>query len=182
MSWGFRGGVLLTALVVSPALALAQAEIRPTQEFTALRGTWTLDESAGRGRIGGLQIPHKLVITTTPTEFRVTKDDADAEAYRLDGTETVSYDTRRSIVLVAGMLAATTRRTRRDRGYAFTNVVTDAYGVNGDVLTVERQLSVVVAPLTLREGRVTDESREGHLAELENPNNSRQTIVYRRSK
>ena len=44
----------------------------------------------------------------------------------------------------------------------------------------ERQLSVVVAPLKLRDGQVTDQSGAGHLAELEDPNNNRQTIVYRR--
>ena len=169
------------AFALVPVALLAQAEVRPAREFTAFRGTWTIDESAGRGHIGGLPIARTLRIATSAEELRLTKDGGDPEIYRLDGTESKDYGAERSVVLVADALAVTTRRTRRDRGYAFTNVVTDAYAVKGDVLTVERQLSVVVAPLTLRDGRVTDESRAGHLAELEDPNNNRQTIVYRRS-
>jgi hypothetical protein len=169
------------AFVLVPVALLAQAEVRPAREFTSFRGTWTIDESAGRGHIGGLPIARTLRIATSAEELRLTKDGGDTEIYRLDGSELETYGTARSVVLVADTLAVSTRRTRRQRGYAFTNVITDAYAVSGDVLTVERQLSVVVAPLTLREGRVTDEAGAGHLAELENPTNNRQTIVYRRS-
>jgi hypothetical protein len=172
---------VLLAIVCVPVVLLAQAEVRPAREFTAFRGTWKIDEPAGRGHIAGLPIAHTLLIATSPEELRLTKDDGEPEHYRLDGTEIRSFGTERSVVLVGDALAVTTRRTRRDRGYAFTNVVTDVYAVSGDVLTIERQLSVVVAALTLRDGRVTDESAAGHLAELENPNNNRQTIVYRRS-
>jgi hypothetical protein len=35
--------------------------------------------------------------------------------------------------------------TQRTRG-AFTNIITDAYSTAGDVLTVERQLSVLAQP------------------------------------
>jgi len=179
---GRRLRALAVALAFASPAVYAQAEIRPAREFPALRGTWTIDESAGRGHIGGVAVARKIVITTTPTELRVAKDGGDPEVYRLDGAETSEYDTRRSVVLVADTLAATTRRIRRDRGYAFTTVITDAYAVTADTLTIDRQMSVVVAPLALRDGLATDQPREGHLAELENPNNNRQTIVYHRGK
>jgi hypothetical protein len=69
--------------------------------------------------------------------------------------------------LVADGLALTTRRTRPANGGSFTNVITDGYSVAGDVLTVERQLSVVQQP-------------SGMLVTLSDPRNNRQTIVYRR--
>jgi hypothetical protein len=58
-------------------------------------------------------------------------------------------------------------------------VITDACAVNGDVLTVERQLIVVVAPVVTRDGHTVEDA--GHLVELQEPRNNRQTIVYRRS-
>jgi len=67
------------------------------------------------------------------------------------------------------------RSLRRD---AFTNVITDAYSVSGDTLTVERQLSVVVQPAEVKDGRV--DRAPGRMATLEVPANNRQTIVYRR--
>jgi len=179
---GQRLRALAIALAFAPPAVYAQAEIRPAREFTAFRGTWTLDESAGRGNISGPTVAHTLVIGTTPTELRLTKDGADPEVYRFDGEDTGEYDTHRGLALVADTLATTTRRIRRNRGYAITTLVTDAYAVNGDVLTVERQLSVLVAPLTLKDGRVTDAAGAGHFVELENPNNNRQTLVYRRGK
>lgn len=174
--------IVSMALALVPVALLAQAEVRPAREFAPFRGTWTIDESAGRGHIGGLPIARTLRIATSAEELRLTKDGGDTEIYRLDGTESKEYGTERSVVLVADALAVTTRRTRRDRGYAFTNVVTDAYALNGEILTVERQLSVVVAPLKLQNGQVTDQSGAGHLAELEDQNNNRQTIVYRRGR
>ena len=156
------------ALVALPTRAWAQAESSPPREFPAFRGTWTLDESAGRGHIGGLPLARTLAIATTPTEISLVKNSSPAEVYRVDGTETNLGDGRRaSLTLVAEALALTTRRTREQRGHAFTNIITDAYSVVGDVLTVERQLSVLVQP-------------PGFLSTLSNPDNNRQTIVYRR--
>jgi len=170
------------AIAFVPAVLFAQAEVRPARELTAFRGTWKIDESLGRGHIGGLPVARTLVIATSPEELRLTKDGADPEVYRLDGAESVADGTARSVVLVADALAVTTRRTRRQRGYAFTNVITDAYSVSGEFLTVQRQLSVVVAPLQLQDGQVTDQGGAGHLAELEDPSSNRQTIVYRRGR
>ena len=167
----------MIALVIALMGALlGQAEVAPAREFKELRGTWVRDEAAGRGRIAGLPIAQTLTIATTATELTLTKDGGDDDVYRLDGQDTVFFDTVKRVTLVAGALAVTTRRTRRLRGYAFTNIITDAYSVNGDVLTVERQLAVAVQADPDRTGVQSP----GHLVELENPANNRQTIVYRR--
>jgi len=67
--------------------------------------------------------------------------------------------------LVAGMLALTSKRTRG----SLTNIITDAYAVRGEVLTVERQLSVLMQP-------------PGSLMTLSDERNNRQTLVYRRTR
>ena len=63
------------------------------------------------------------------------------------------------------MVALTSERTRGD----FTNIITDAYAADADVLTIERQLSV----------RVTS---AGNLVTLSDESNNRQTLVYRRNR
>jgi hypothetical protein len=166
---------MIAAVIALIGALVGQAELAPAREFKEFRGTWTRDEAAGRGRIGGLPIAQTLTIATTATELTLTKDGGD-DVYRLDGQDTVLGDTVKRVTLVAGALAVTTRRTRHQRGYAFTNIITDAYSVNGDVLTVERQLAVSVQAEPDRAGVQSP----GHLVELENPANNRQTIVYRR--
>ena len=168
--------LLLLGLFGFTTLARAQAESRPPRQFPEFVGTWTLDQSAGVGHIAGLTVARTLTIAITPTEISLIKDEGTAEVYRIDGAESVPTDLRTGVVLdrrysftlVAGALALTSRRTRTRDGLAFTNIVTDAYAVSGEVLTVERQLGVLVQP-------------PGNLATLEDPNNNRQTIVYRRS-
>jgi len=170
------GWLLWTALVIVPALVRAQAESPPLRVFPAFRGTWVLETGAGTGLITGLPVARSLTIATTPTEISLVKDSGIPEVYRLDGTETKIRDPRTgaemnrrySFVLVAGALALTSKLTRGDNRQAFTTVITDAYSVAGDVLTVERQLSVLVQP-------------PGVLRTLEDSGNNRQTIVYRRS-
>jgi hypothetical protein len=150
----------------------AQAENRPPRLFPAFAGTWTLDQSGGSGHIAGLPVARSLVIATSPTGVSVIKDLQPAEEYRWDGKTPARSDGQgvlhSGIVLVAETLALTTTHTREARGHAFTNIITDAYRVSGDVLTIERQLSVLVEP-------------PGSLATLEEPANNRQTLVYRRA-
>jgi hypothetical protein len=165
------------ALALLASAVLAQAEIAPAREFKELRGTWSRDETAGRGNIAGLRVARTLTIETTPSELSLQADDRDADVYRLDGVETSVGDTTERVTLVAGALAVTTRRTRHSRGYAFTNIITDAYSVAGDVLTVERQLSVAVEPEPAAGSHIRS---AGHLVELSDPGNNRQTIVYQR--
>jgi hypothetical protein len=167
----FFGVVALT--VVGPRVAAQVEEVRPPREFTELRGTWMLDERAGTGHIAGLPVAHSIAISTTPTEISVMKDASVGEVYRLDGSEVAekdagtgaTLDKRLSFSLVAGMVALTSKRTRG----SFTNIITDAYAVSGDVLTIERQLSVLMQP-------------PGSLMTLSDERNNRQTLVYRRAK
>ena len=168
-------------LAASSGALLAQRDIQPPREFPEFRGTWIRDEGAGSGRIAGLTVARTLVIATTPTEISVAKDGAVPEIYRFDGTEAqirdprtgAPLDRRYSFLLVADMLALTSRWTRLpglgdSRKAAAIETITDAYRVAGDVLTVERQLSVVWQP-------------PGSIATMQNAGNNRQTIVYRRA-
>jgi hypothetical protein len=159
----------------------AQNEARP-REFTEFRGTWLRDEASGAGSISGLPVARSLTLATNPTEISLVKDAGLPEIYRIDGSEISLMDERTGarldisyrFTLVAEMLTLTSRRTRTERlvdgsaGRRLTDIITDAYKVDGDVLTVERQLSVLAEP-------------PGHLLTLSNPRNNRQTLVYRRA-
>jgi hypothetical protein len=140
----------------------------------------------------------RLTIATTTTAITVTRElrleppgfegrrlateEPTTEIYRLDGAPTLrygpnigQYEYADTFVLVADMLALTTKTsnwvrrgdpqmTNRD---AFT-MVTDAYSVEGDVLTVYRQLTSV--------------NSAGEIHVMQEPaNNLRQTYVYRRA-
>ena len=173
MRYIFVGRVLFTiATVLISASTYGQAR-GTAREFKELRGTWVLDESAGAGHIAGLTVAHTLSISTTPFEISVVKDGNDPEIYSLDGREVpvkdvrtgAVLDKRYSFTLVAGMVALTARTTRGN----FTNIITDAYAASDDVLTVERQLSVLAQPA-------------GNLVTLSDERNSRQTIIYHRTK
>jgi hypothetical protein len=181
-------GRTLTRSVLLPAMLLLAAgaprlrgqveqgnvlPVRTPREFTELRGTWVLDEDSGKGHIAGLAVAHTLVISTTPFEISLIKDGKDPESYRLDGSEINAKDARtgavldrrHSFTLVAGRVALTSKTPRGQ----FTNIITDAYAATADVLTVERQLSVLSQP-------------PGNLVTLSDDRNNRQTLVYRRSK
>ena len=173
-------------LLLLGATASAQTE-KPVRLFPQFVGTWTLDEAASSGRLTmAPRIPLTLTIATTPTELTVTRrlrlapaDRASAtpppEVYRLDGTETWMKDDRTGVLLdvslrftlVADMLALTTRNAPRTGGRAFTQV-TDALAVEGDVLTLHRQLT-----------SMTD---AGAILVMQEPtNNFTHTFVYRRA-
>ena len=145
-----------------------------------------LDEAASTGRLNITpRIPLTMTIATTAEHITVTKrprlgpsDRSSAspppEVYRLDGVEAPLVDERTGtaltrthrFTLVADMLALTIKAGRGGPGDGFT-LVTDAYAVEGDVLTLHRQLVSVSAP--------------GHIATMGEPtNNFRHTYVYRR--
>ena len=113
------------------------------------------------------------MISTTPFVISLVKDGRTPETYRFDGTEPpardsgtgATFDIRYSFRLVAGMVALTSRRLRG----LFPIIITDAYAADGDVLTVERQLSVLAQP-------------PGNLVTLSDERNNRQTLVYQRHK
>jgi len=180
--------VLCCLAMVAPALVTAQTR-NPPLEFNEFQGTWTLDETATQGlrpnggTAGGLidrigfRAGRILVLATAPTEISIVQDGSAPEIYRFDSRDRQVRDARTGALLnishrftlVAGMLALT--RTEGDGGGEGTRgnatIVTDAYRVDGDVLTIERQHSVIVRP-------------DGHLATLANPPR-RSTLVYRRT-
>lgn len=139
---------------------------------------------AHRGPNDDLACPFSLRhgVHVSVSGFGASGGSAAAEIYRLDGSETqlrdlhtgASLDRTHRFTLVAGALALTHTSTRTEAGgprqsnRRLTTIITDAYSVAGDVLTVERQHSVLLEP-------------PGHLVTLMNPGNNRQTIVYRRA-
>jgi hypothetical protein len=161
------------------ALSSAVSAQRPRSEFAEYLGTWTLDESAGD--IRELRAPRILVIAATPTEITVTKDSGAPEVYRIDGTESttrelragVPMEHRYSLLWVTGV-AELTSKSRRDNGKPTqTHIVTDAYGVSGDALTVGRQRDLV----TVEQPRI---EAPRNLTAFTAPAKYIQTLIYRR--
>jgi hypothetical protein len=161
---------------------------RPVRLFEPFVGMWNLDEAASTGRLLMTpRVPLTLTIATTPTELTVTKrlrlhpddrlsDTPPPEVYRLDGSETWIQDARTGVTLdrslrftlAADMLVLTARDAPRRGGRAFTQV-TDALAVDGDVLTLHRQLT-----------SMTD---AGAILVMQEPtNNFRHTFIYERAK
>ncbi len=185
---GLRTAAALTAtaLLLGSSGTFAQTE-RPVRLFPQFVGTWNLDEAASTGPLlMAPRVPLTLTISTTPTELTIARrlrlhpndripDTPAAEVYRLDGTETWITDARSGVTLdrslrftlTADMLALTIRDAPRTGGRAFTQV-TDALAVDGDTLTLHRQLT-----------SMTD---AGAILVMQEPaNNFRHTFVYRRT-
>ena len=150
--------------VAAPVLGQNERQVRTFPDFV---GTWTLDRSASTGRVMP-STAVRLTIATTSTEVTVTKvldlppeppglegrrlatNNPPPEVYRLDGTPTIrergQYELSYTFLLVADALALTEKTSHWVRRCdplmserdAFT-MVTDAYSVNGDVLTVHRR-------------------------------------------
>ena len=188
MTTRLGAALLAIGLVTCSVQTRAQGEPRPTRTFPQFVGTWLLDEAASTGQLAITpRIPSSMTIETTPNDITVTKrlrlgprDRGSAtpppEVYRLDGTETRAVDERTGVALdrlfrftlVADMLALTIKEPRPGGGAAFTQV-TDAYAVDGDVLTMHRQLVSV--------------NGAGQIYVMQEPtNNNRHTFVYRRTR
>ena len=195
MAAKFRVSLISLAVVALPILSWSQAndQPRPPRTFPEFAGAWQLDEAASTGRLKmAPPVPRTLAIATSPEAITVTKvfrfdpelpgregkrtstETPPPEVYRFDGTDTVVPDDRLriehrySFLLVADALALTVKNVVTN-GPGNTTLVTDAYSVNGDVLTLHRQLSTILLPA-------------GHIATMQEPaNNFRQTYVYRRA-
>jgi hypothetical protein len=175
----------IVAMALVASVVSGQTE-PPPRTFPQFVGTWILDEAASTGRLNITpRIALSMTIATTPEQIAVTKRprlgpsdrssaSPPAEVYRLDGIETWQSDERTGVLLdrsyrftlVADMLALTVKDGPRGGG-RFT-MVTDAYSVDGDVLTVHRQLTSV--------------SASGRIATMQEPtNNFRHTFIYRRA-
>jgi len=184
-----NAGLILVALaLITSWPAWAQRPSVPPRTFPQFVGTWVLDEAASTGTLNIVpRIPLRFTVAITSTEIIVTKrprlqrgdnasDSPPPEVYRLDGTETdvpssqVTFERERTrrFTLVADMLALTTIERYPARGKAFTGV-TDALAVEGDVVTLHRQLTSVNA--------------SGEILTMQGPNggNFRQTFIYRRA-
>ena len=178
--------LLCVCLAATVHVAWAQVEPKPVRTFSEFVGTWILDEAASTGPLTLTpRIPLRMTIATTPTEISVTKrlrldprdaasrvsDSPPTEVYRFDGTEAKGTDVTmaageawRRFTLVADMLALTTKQVGYDK--AFT-MHTDALAIQGDVLTLHRQLSSI--------------NGSGQIYVMQHPpNNTRHTYVYRR--
>jgi hypothetical protein len=183
-----NAGLILIALaLITSWPARAQTSNVPPRTFPQFVGTWILDEGASTGEPAMTPfIALTMTIATTPETISLTKRlrvgplyrgsaSPPPEVYRFDGTETPVIDARTGAILsrshrfalVADMLALTIKEWRVSPSEFFT-LVTDAYAVEGDVLTVHRQLSAVSAP--------------GQISTMGNPkHNFRHTYIYRRS-
>jgi hypothetical protein len=178
--------------VAAPVLGQNERQVRTFNEFV---GTWSLDRVLSTRRITQ-DVAVRLTIATTSAEISVTKvldlpperpggegkrlatNNPPPEVYRLNGAPTIlergQYEISYTFLLVADALALTMKSqnwvrrgdpqmSERD---AFT-MVTDAFSVNGDLLTVHRQLTSVNGngEIWVMQGRT---------------GNTRQTYVYRR--
>ena len=187
MRLGLAGTSLTIGLLLLFGRGGAAQTERPVRLFPEFVGTWTLDEGASTGRLTmAPRVPLTLTIATTSTELTVARrlrlhpqdrisDTPPVEVYRLDGTETWIKDSRTGVTidrslrftLVADMLALTVRDAPRAGGRAFTQV-TDALAVDGDVLTLHRQL--------------TSMTEAGAILVMQDPANGfKHTFVYRRA-
>ena len=163
--------------------ASAQGPPRIPRTFPQFAGIWVLDELASTGSLTmAPRIPRTLTITATPEVLTLTErlrlrpgdniNELQVRAVRFDGTPAVrdrdsnAYEYQDTFLLVADMLVVSTKSTRRRDSSVF-DLATDAFSVDGDVLTLHRQLSHVDPP--------------GHIATMGFvPNNFKHTYIYRR--
>ena len=142
---------------------------------------WTLDEKASTGRMTAAP-GATVTFAITPTEITLTRtrklpeqrsnppdETPIRQLFRLDGSEAPVMEGRRSLrgrfLLVSDALVFTTSETPPESGF---NIVTDAYSVDGDVLTARRQLVAVRAP--------------GYIATMQEPSNRHpHMFIYRRA-
>jgi len=187
--------LVTTASPVLGQLEIRDLSDRPARTFPEFVGTWVLDKVASTGRMTGAPLPAvTLTIETTTTDITVTRvldlppprydgsrrmatNNPPPEVYRFNGSPTYDRDyawgpqLELTFALVADSLALTVKRIgsiadlkQFDTG-PFT-AVTDAITVNGDVLTLHRQLTSVTP--------------KGELASMAT-NNLRHTYIYRRA-
>ena len=174
------------ALVAVASLEGASAQRPPNtpRTFPQFAGTWVLDEQASTGTLGmAPRIPRTLTITATPEVLALTErlrlrpgdniSELQVRAVRFDGTPAIrdrdsqAYEYQDTFLLVADMLVVSTKSIRRRDRNVF-DLATDAFSVEGGVLTMHRQLSHVEPP--------------GHIATMGfAPNNFKHTYVYRRA-
>lgn len=139
-------GTIVTLISLATALA-AQAP-------ATLAGTWKLATPAegrggrGEGGVPGFPLATTLSIKVSPTEVTVDSDTGSARSiqtsiYKLDGSSTnvpgpLGWETTAKAAIDAGRLVVTVRRSIVGPNGPIGVNVTDAYSVEGNVLTIER--------------------------------------------
>ena len=130
-----------------------------------LAGTWTLDQSAGRGGgrgggVPGFPLATTLVIKVSPSEVTIDSDTGSAQSiqtsvYKLDGTVTnvpgpLGWETTAKAAMDGDALSVTVRRTISGPNGPIGANVKDVYRVDGSVLTIERTLGTTTQKLVYR--------------------------------
>jgi len=152
-----------------PAFTAAQNQPLPVEGraprlFTEFVGTWKIDESASPKTLG--ERSSTLVIATTPTQITVAAD----------GNVPFHYGFANDVLLL-GNGVVLTRRNSRQQGEMFTtNVRTQTLSVEGDRLTVDSRVAVLVQ--TLQGGK----PGPGHFVQMGDgrPETGYQRTIYRR--
>jgi len=137
--------VALTTLSVTSLSAQAPA---------SLAGTWKIAtpaegrEGRGAGGVPGFPLATTLVIKVSPTEVVIDSDTGSARSiqtstYKLDGSSTdvpgpLGWETSAKAAIDNGRLVLTIRRSIQGPNGPIGVNVTDAYSVDGNVLTIER--------------------------------------------
>jgi hypothetical protein len=137
--------VALTTLCVASSSAQAPA---------SLAGTWKLAtpaesrEGRGGGGVPGFPLATTLVIKVSPTEVVVDSDTGSARSiqtstFKLDGSSTnvpgpLGWETSAKAAVDGARLVVTIRRSIQGPNGPVGVDVTDAYSVDGNVLTIER--------------------------------------------
>jgi hypothetical protein len=149
-------GVSRTCIQFSPAFVLTMvfATSSYAQAPASLAGTWKLAtptegrEGRGGGGVPGFPLATTLVIKVSPTEVTVDSDTGSARSiqtsiYKLDGSSTnvpgpLGWETSARAAMDSGKLVVTIRRSIEGPNGPVGVDVTDAYSVEGNVLTIER--------------------------------------------
>jgi hypothetical protein len=150
------GGVSRTSIHVVWAVALtALCVASPAAQAPAsLAGTWKLAtpaegrEGRGSGGVPGFPLATVLTIKVSSTEVVVDSDTGSARSiqssvYKLDGSSTnvpgpLGWETSAKAAIDGGRLVVTIRRSIEGPNGPIGVNVTDAYSVDGNVLTIER--------------------------------------------
>jgi hypothetical protein len=164
---GSGAQVLRYGPAVYLAIACAVALCTPYLLAQAgLAGTWTLDQSAGRGGGGrgggvpGFPLATTLDIKVSPTEVIVDSNTGSAQSiqtfvYKLDGSTTnvpgpLGWETTAKAAMDGDILKVTVRRSIDGPNGPVGANVTDVYRVDGSILTIERTLGNTTQELVYR--------------------------------
>lgn len=149
-------GVSRTSIPFALVLALTTLFVTSSsaQAPSSLAGTWKLAtptegrEGRGGGGVPGFPLATTLVIKVSPTEVTVDSDTGSARStqtfvYKLDGSSTnvpgpLGWETSAKAAVDGARLVVTIRRSIEGPNGPVGVNVTDAYSVDGNVLTIER--------------------------------------------